>query len=184
MLPILRLNGYKISGPTVWGRRSDAQVDHYFRGEGYEPTFVEGEDPGEVHHQIATALEAALLKIAAIQKAARAGGVNNRPIWPMIVLRTPKGWTGPKWVGGLPVEGTFRAHQVPVADVSTNPEHLRILEEWMRSYRPQELFDEKGRFRTEFAELAPLGERRMGSNPHANGGRLTVPLDLPDYNEY
>jgi xylulose-5-phosphate/fructose-6-phosphate phosphoketolase len=184
VLPILHLNGYKISGPTVWGRRSDEQVAHFFRGQGYEPVFVEGDVPEQVHRDFASVLETAVLKIRAIQKAAREGDADERPAWPLIVLRTPKGWTGPKVVDGLPVEGTFRAHQVPVAEVKTNPAHLRILEEWMRSYRPEELFDEQGRFRQEYAALAPKGERRMGSNPNANGGKLTVPLNLPDYGDY
>ena len=184
VLPILHLNGYKISGPTVWGRHSDADLAKFFEGQGYEPYFVEGDDPAKVHQDFAGTLEAAVLKIRAIQTAARAGGPTERPMWPLIVLRTLKGWTGPKIVDGLPVEGTFRAHQVPVSDVLTKPEHLRILEEWMRSYRPEELFDEQGRFRAEYAALAPEGDRRMGSNPHANGGKLTVPLNLPDFTAY
>lgn len=184
VLPILHLNGYKISGPTVWGRRSDADLANFFLGQGYEPHFVEGDDPAKVHQRFAAVLEGAVLKIRAIQKAARSGSAKERPLWPVIVLRTPKGWTGPKVVDGVPIEGTFRAHQVPVAEVKTNPEHLRILEEWMRSYRPEELFDERGEFRSEYAALAPEGTRRMGSNPHANGGLLRVPLSLPDHRDY
>jgi xylulose-5-phosphate/fructose-6-phosphate phosphoketolase len=184
VLPILHLNGYKISGPTVWGRRSDAQIAKFFEGEGYEPHYVEGDVPERVHRDFAAVLETALLKIRAIQKAAREGDANERPTWPVIVLCTPKGWTGPKIVDGLPIEGTFRAHQVPVSEVKTHPEHLRILDEWLRSYRPEELFDDQGCFRPEYAELAPQGARRMGSNPHANGGKLTVPLKLPDYTAY
>ena len=184
VLPILHLNGYKISGPTVWGRHSDADLASFFKGQGYQPYFVEGDDPAIVHQAFAATLETAVLAIRAIQTDARRNGAATRPLWPLIVLRTPKGWTGPKIVDGLPVEGTFRAHQVPVSDVLTKPAHLRILEEWMRSYRPEELFDEAGRFRAEFAGLAPDGPRRMGSNPQANGGLLTVALKLPDFTDY
>jgi xylulose-5-phosphate/fructose-6-phosphate phosphoketolase len=184
VLPVLHLNGYKISGPTVLGRHSDDDLARFFQGQGYEPYFVEGDDPAQVHQAFAGVLEAAILKIRNIQRAARRDGLEERPVWPMIVLRTLKGWTGPKMVDGVPVEGTFRAHQVPVSEVKTNPEHLRILEEWMRSYKPEELFDEDGRFRSEYAELAPEGDRRMGSNPHANGGELIVPLALPDFTAY
>jgi xylulose-5-phosphate/fructose-6-phosphate phosphoketolase len=184
VLPILHLNGYKISGPTVWARHSDEQLAKFFEGQGYEPQFVEGDDPETVHQAFAAVLEAAVVKIRAIQQAARTDGLKARPLWPLIVLRTPKGWTGPKVVDGVPIEGTFRAHQVPVSEVKTNPEHLQILEEWMRSYRPEELFDEAGRFRSDYAALAPAGARRMGSNPNANGGKLTVPLKLPDYTAF
>jgi xylulose-5-phosphate/fructose-6-phosphate phosphoketolase len=184
VLPILHLNGYKISGPTVWGRHSDADLTLFFQSQGYDPYFVEGDVPGEVHQAFAATLEHCILRIRAIQQAARSGGPNARPSWPVIILRTLKGWTGPKVVDGLQIEGTFRAHQVPVSDVLTKPEHLRILEHWMRSYRPEELFDETGTFRAEYAALAPKGNRRMGSNPHANGGKLTVPLRLPDYTTY
>jgi len=184
VLPILHLNGYKISGPTVWARHSDADLTKFFEGQGYEPHFVEGDDPAVVHQQFAQILETTILKIRAIQADARQNGLTARPCWPMIVLRTPKGWTGPKIVDGVQIEGTFRAHQVPVSEVRTNPEHLRILEDWMRSYRPEELFDEQGRFREDFAALAPEGTRRMGSNPQANGGLLTVPLTLPVYADY
>jgi xylulose-5-phosphate/fructose-6-phosphate phosphoketolase len=184
VLPILHLNGYKISGPTVWARHSDADLTKFFEGQGYEPHFVEGDDPTVVHQQFAQVLETTVLKIRAIQADVRKNGLTARPCWPMIVLRTPKGWTGPKIVDGVQIEGTFRAHQVPVSEVRTNPEHLRILEDWMRSYRPEELFDEQGRFREDFAALAPDGARRMGSNPQANGGLLTVPLTLPDYAHY
>ncbi len=184
VLPILHLNGYKIAGPTVWGRQSDDVVGGFLRSHGYDPYFVEGSEPAKVHQDFAAALEKAYLAIRRIQDDARRNGLRGRPVWPAIVLRTPKGWTGPKVVDGLPVEGTFRSHQVPLAGVRDNPEHLRMLEAWMRSYRPEELFDETGRFRAEFAELAPAGERRMGANPHANGGKLCVPLDLPDYTDY
>ena len=184
VLPILHLNGYKISGPTVWGRHKDADLAKFFEGQGYEQFFVEGDDPTQVHQDFAATLEKAVLKIRAIQQAARTGGAADRPVWPLIVLRTLKGWTGPKIVDGLPIEGTFRAHQVPVDGVLTKPEHLTILEDWLRSYRPDELFDEAGRFRPEYADLAPEGDRRMGSNPNANGGTLTVPLNLRDYRDY
>jgi xylulose-5-phosphate/fructose-6-phosphate phosphoketolase len=184
VLPILHLNGYKISGPTVWGRESDESIAKFLEGHGYEPHFVEGDDPMTVHREFAVTLETAVLKIRAIQREARANGFSGRPAWPAIVLRTPKGWTGPKVVDGQPVEGTFRAHQVPLATVRENPAHLKMLEEWLHSYRPEELFDENGCFRAEFAELAPVGERRMGSNPHANGGKLTIPLDLPAFSDY
>ncbi len=184
VLPILHLNGYKISGPTVWARHGDEDLAKFFAGQGYEAHFVEGDDPASVHRDFAAVLETVILKIHAIQQAARTGGTTARPVWPVIVLRTPKGWTGPKIVDGMPIEGTFRAHQVPVSEVRTNPEHLQILEDWLRSYRPEELFDAQGRFRAEFAELAPDGARRMGSNPHANGGNLAVPLQLPDFTAY
>ncbi|MGO4569902.1 phosphoketolase [Rhizobium sp. 2YAF20] len=184
VLPILHLNGYKISGPTVWGRHSDADLAKFFEGQGYRPYFVEGDVPEIVHRDFARTLETAVLAVRAIQKEARGEGPSVRPLWPVIILRTPKGWTGPKMVDGLQIEGTFRAHQVPVSDVLTKPEHLQILEDWMHSYRPEELFDDGGRFRSEYADLAPAGPRRMGSNPHANGGLLTVPLALPDFNAY
>ena len=184
VLPILHLNGYKISGPTVWGRHNDDDLAKFFQGQGYEPYFVEGDDPLTVHRVFAEVLENSVLMIREIQRVARQDGLKERPLWPIIVLRTPKGWTGPKIVDGLPVEGTFRAHQVPVSEVKSNPEHLRILEDWMRSYRPEQLFDEQGRFRPEYAKLAPEGTRRMGSNPHANGGKLTVPLVMPDPTAY
>lgn len=184
VLPILHLNGYKISGPTVFGRHSDADLAKFFEGQGYKPHFVEGDVPEIVHQEFARVLEGSIAKIKAIQSSARQEGSTARPAWPLIVLRTPKGWTGPKVVDGLPVEGTFRAHQVPVSEVITNPEHLQILEDWMRSYKPEELFDGNGSFRAEYAALAPDGDRRMGSNPHANGGRLTVPLKLPDHRDY
>jgi len=184
VLPILHLNGYKIAGPTVWGRDSDEHIASFLAGHGYEPSFVEGSDPIQVHQDFAGALEAAILRIREIQADARKNGFKDRPTWPAIVLRTPKGWTGPKVVDGLPIEGTFRAHQVPLANVRDNPEHLKLLEEWMRSYKLEELFDKNGRFQAEYAELAPKGERRMSDNPHANGGRLEVPLDLPDFTDY
>ncbi|MGH7788506.1 MAG: phosphoketolase family protein [Candidatus Binatia bacterium] len=184
VLPILHLNGYKISGPTVLGRESDENIAAFLKGNGYEAHFVTGDEPMAVHRQFAGALETAYLRIREIQRDARANGFSTRPVWPALVLRTPKGWTCPKVVDGVPVEGTFRAHQVPLSSVRENPEHLRMLEEWIRSYRPQELFDDGGRLRAEIAALAPKGDRRMGANPHANGGKLCVPLDLPDYTDY
>ncbi|MFW2853943.1 phosphoketolase [Sphingomonas sp. TX0543] len=184
VLPILHLNGYKISGPTVWGRRSDEDIAKFLEGQGYAPLFVEGDDPAVVHRAFAHVLETAVLRIRAIQERARAGGLDGEPRWPAIVLRTPKGWTGPKIVDGVQIEGTFRAHQVPVSEVRTNPEHLAILDAWMRSYRPEELFDAQGCLKPEIAALAPAGPRRMGANPHANGGLLTEDLELPDFRGY
>jgi xylulose-5-phosphate/fructose-6-phosphate phosphoketolase len=184
VLPILHLNGYKISGPTIWGRADDADIAKFLESHGYEPFFVEGSNPAKVHQEFAAVLETAMKKIRAIQKKARSGGKAVKAVWPAIVLRTPKGWTGPKVVDGVKIEGTFRSHQVPVAEVKSKPEHLKILETWLRSYEPEKLFDEHGRFRSEFAELAPAGRRRMSANPHANGGSLRVPLALPEYSQY
>ena len=184
VLPILHLNGYKISSPTVLGRATADEIAQLLSGHGYEVLFVEGDEPATVHRALATALEACYAKIRAIQREARAHGVSGRPRWPALVLRTLKGWTGPKVVDGLPVEGTFRAHQVPLSHVTTNPEHLRMLEAWMRRYRPEELFDGGGRLVPELAALAPAGPRRMGANPHANGGGGAVPLDLPNFRDY
>ncbi len=186
VLPILHLNGFKIANPTVLARISHAQLTDLLRGYGHEPHFVEGDDPVQVHQSLAGTLDTVLLRIREIQSTARSPGGNKspqRPRWPMIVLRTPKGWTGPKFVDGKPVEGTWRAHQVPIADIKT-PEHLRQLEDWLRSYRPQELFDQDGRLREEYAALAPTGQRRMGSNPHANGGELLKALSMPDFRDY
>ena len=174
MLPILHLNGFKIANPTVLARIGREELTELLRGYGYEPRFVEGDEPPLVHQQLAAALDEVLADIRAIQAAARAlpaGEAPERPRWPMIVLKTPKGWTGPKFVDGLPVEGTWRAHQVPLADFD-NPEHLAQLQDWMLSYRPRELFDEHGKFREVFAAIAPTGHRRMSANPHANGGEL------------
>lgn len=184
VLPILHLNGYKISGPTVWARHTDADLTKFFEGQGYAVAFVEGDDPMTVHRQFALVLETAVLRIREIQEDARSNGLRERPAWPLIVLRTPKGWTGPKVVDGVKIEGTFRAHQVPVSEVRTNPEHLQILEEWLHSYRPEELFNADGRLRPDIAALAPAGQRRMGSNPQANGGLLTKPLNLPDHTAF
>ncbi len=186
VLPILHLNGFKIANPTILARISHDELTQLMLGYGYEPYFVEGDDPILVHQSLAATLDLVLTRIRDIQSGARDGnkaGVVERPRWPMIVFRTPKGWTGPKFVDGLPVEGTWRAHQVPIADMK-NPEHLQQLETWMRSYRPQELFDADGKFREEFADLAPTGHRRMSYNPHANGGELLQPLSLPHFHDY
>lgn len=183
VLPILHLNGYKIAGPTVLARISRDELISLFRGYGYTPIFVEGDEPMEMHELMAGALDTAVAEIQRIQRDARTGGVTERPRWPMIILRTPKGWTGPKEIDGKPIEGTFRAHQVPMGDMS-HPGHVKILEDWMKSYRPQELFDHRGRLVAELAELAPKGDRRMSANPHANGGLLLRDLELPDFREY
>jgi xylulose-5-phosphate/fructose-6-phosphate phosphoketolase len=184
VLPILHLNGYKIANPTVLARIPEDELAELLRGYGHEPRFVSGDDPPVVHRALAAALDWALDEIAAAQSAWRERGVTERPRWPMLVLRTPKGWTGPHEVDGQLVEGTWRSHQVPLANLAERPEHLRLLEEWLRSYRPEELFDETGAPRPELAELAPGGDRRMGANPHANGGILLRGLELPDYREY
>jgi xylulose-5-phosphate/fructose-6-phosphate phosphoketolase len=184
VLPILHLNGYKIANPTVLARIPTEELDSLMRGYGHEPYHVEGDDPAAVHQQMAAMLDRALDDIARIQQDARRRGVRDRPRWPMIVLRTPKGWTGPREVDGVPVEGTFRSHQVPLADLATKPGHLAQLEQWLRSYRPEELFDDVGRLRPELAALAPTGARRMGANPRANGGVLLRDLDLPDFRDY
>ena len=184
VLPILHRNGWKIANPTVLARIPRDELEQMLRGCGWEPIFVSGDDPPDVHRQMVAALDAAIARIREIQAAARAGSASDRPAWPMIVLETPKGWTGPKVVDGQKVEGTFRAHQVPLSDPAKNAAHRRQLEEWLRSYRPEELFDERGRLKTELQELAPTGDRRMGANPHANGGRLLEDLRLPDYRTY
>lgn len=184
VLPILHLNGYKISGPTVMGRESDDAIQQQLSGYGYNVHFVEGDDPMTMHRAFAQTLETCYEQIRLCQEEARRKGVTQSPRWPVIVLRTPKGWTGPEKVDGVQIEGTFRAHQVPVADVKENPEHLRILEQWLQSYQPRELFDEHGRLLPELAALAPRGKRRMGANPHANGGELLVDLDLPPFTDY
>ena len=184
VLPILHLNGYKISNPTVLARISNEELADLFRGYGYNPFFVEGHEPGKMHQLMAGTLEAVLAEINAIQQDARANGFRTRPRWPMIVLRTPKGWTGPKTVDGKPVEGSFRSHQVPLADLATHPKRLKMLEEWMKSYKPEELFDQSGKLLPELAALAPQGARRMGANPHANGGLLLRDLAMPDFRDY
>jgi len=183
VLPILHLNGYKIANPTLLARVDDEERAEFLRGNGYAPLVVAGDEPERMHRQMAAALDEAFDSIHRIQQRARAGDV-GRPRWPMLVLISPKGWTGPKVVDGRQVEGTFRAHQVPLSEVRTNPKHLEQLEQWMRSYRPQELFDDRGRLRAELAELAPEGPRRMGANPHANGGLLLRELRLPEFREY
>ena len=184
VLPVLHLNGYKIANPTVLGRSSDEELTDLFTGYGYKPHFVEGAEPELAHQLMAATVDSALAEIKAIQSDARASGFRQRPMWPMIVLRTPKGWTGPKIVDGLAVEGSYRAHQVPVAEPRTNPEHLKILEEWMKSYHAEELFDQDGKLIPELAELAPSGNRRMGANPYANGGLLLKDLVAPDFRDY
>ncbi len=184
VLPILHLNGYKIANPTVLGRLSDEQLNHLFTGYGYEPHFVEGDHPEPMHQLMAATLDNVIEKIRVIQLQARSNGSSRLPPWPMIVLRTPKGWTGPKFVDGKPVEGTWRAHQVPVTDLERKPEHVTVLEQWMKSYKPEELFDADGKLIPELAELAPKGVRRMGSNPHANGGLLLKDLVMPDFRNY
>jgi xylulose-5-phosphate/fructose-6-phosphate phosphoketolase len=184
VLPILHLNGYKIANPTVLARIPEAELLSLFRGYGWQPIVVSGDEPAEVHQAFAAALDEALDAIKAIQADARSSRSAERAAWPMIVLRTPKGWTGPKEVDGVPVENTWRAHQVPVLGARENPEHLRILEDWMHSYRPEELFDEQGCLRPEIAALAPDGDRRMSANPHANGGVLLRDLELPDFRDY
>jgi xylulose-5-phosphate/fructose-6-phosphate phosphoketolase len=181
VLPILHLNGFKISNPTVLARIEPDELEQFFRGCGWAPYFVEGSDPAQMHQLMAATLEKAVEEIRRIQTNARQNHDTTRPRWPMIVLRSPKGWTGPKFVDGLPIEGTFRSHQVPLLVDPEHPEHVQILENWMRSYRPQELFDESGRLRPELAELAPKGERRMSANPHANGGLLLRDLEMPDF---
>ena len=184
VLPILHLNGYKIAGPTVLARIPRDELDALLRGYGHRPYFVEGDDPQDVHRQMAATLDTVVADIQRIQRHARRHGFDQRPNWPMIVLRTPKGWTGPKTVDGEKIEGTFRAHQVPIADFATKPKHVKLLERWLKSYKPEELFDKSGRFVSTLAELAPRGERRMGANPHANGGLLLRDLKLPDFRDY
>jgi xylulose-5-phosphate/fructose-6-phosphate phosphoketolase len=184
VLPILHLNGYKIDNPTVLGRMEDQELVELFGGYGYKPYFVEGDEPEAMHQLMAGTLDAVLAEIQTLQHNARTNGFSLYPKWPIIILRTPKGWTGPKVVDGLPVEGTYRAHQVPLAEVRTNPEHRKLLEDWMKSYRAEELFDSSGKLMPELAGLAPEGERRMGANPHANGGILLRDLVVPDFRAY
>ncbi|PYS47443.1 MAG: phosphoketolase, partial [Acidobacteria bacterium] len=184
VLPILHLNGYKIANPTVLARMSDEELTSLFVGYGHKPHFVEGDDPETMHQLMAATLDTVIAEIQKIQRESRADGFKHRPQWPMIVLRSPKGWTGPKFVDGLPTENSFRSHQVPLSELKTKPEHLKQLEEWMLSYRPDELFDANGKLIDELANLAPEGERRMGANPHANGGSLLKELKLPDFRDY
>ncbi len=184
VVPILHLNGYKIANPTVLARIPEQELRDLMQGYGHAPVFVTGDDPEKVHQQLAAAMDWVMDEINRIRRDAAADGEAPRARWPMIVFRTPKGWTGPKVVDGLQIEGTFRAHQVPVTDFAEKPDHLRILEEWLRSYRAEELFDASGRLKPELAALAPRGERRMSANPHANGGRLLKDLRLPDFRAY
>jgi xylulose-5-phosphate/fructose-6-phosphate phosphoketolase len=187
VLPVLHLNGYKIANPTILARISSEELDHLFRGYGWTPYVVEGDDPAVMHQKMAGVLEKCVLDIRAIQKEARSAGPDatpERPLWPMIILRTPKGWTGPKELDGHKVEGSWRAHQMPILDPVTNPAHLKLVESWLRSYKPEELFDENGALLPELKEMAPHGSKRISCNPHANGGELRKPLDLPDFHKY
>ncbi|MBI5751856.1 MAG: phosphoketolase family protein [Hydrogenophilales bacterium] len=184
VLPILHLNGYKIANPTVLARIPRAELESLFAGYGYRPYFVEGSEPEAMHQLMAATLDTVLAEIKLIQQRARSEGFTERPRWPMIILNSPKGWTGPREVDGKPAEGSWRSHQVPFGEVATKPEHLKLLEEWMRSYHPQELFDESGAFKAELAALAPSGNQRMGANPHANGGALLKDLRQPDFRDY
>jgi xylulose-5-phosphate/fructose-6-phosphate phosphoketolase len=184
VLPILHLNGYKISNPTILARIPHDDLDSLFRGYGWEPFFVEGEEPNAMHQQMARTLEHCIERIQSIQKEARSGNLNAMPRWPMIVLRSPKGWTGPKELNGHKIEGFWRAHQVPILDVAQNPAHLKMLETWMRGYKPDQVFDSHGKLLTELRKLAPEGDRRMSANPHANGGRIRKALVMPDFRQY
>jgi len=184
VLPILHLNGYKIANPTILARISHEELEDLFVGYGYRPFFVEGSDPETMHRNMAETLDRAIDEIQSIQKKARGSGILTRPQWPMIILRTPKGWTGPKVVDGKKTEGFWRSHQVPFAEMETKPEHMRLLEEWMKSYKPEELFDEGGKLLPELADLAPQGNRRMSANLHANGGLLLKELTMPDFRDY
>lgn len=184
VLPILHLNGYKIAGPTLFARISHEELESLLVGYGYEPHFVEGSDPELMHQTMAATLDVVIGRIRAIQQEARSNGVTTHPRWPMIILRSPKGWTGPEEVDGKKVEGFWRSHQVPFAEIGSKPWHLKLLEDWMKSYKPEELFDDKGTLIPELAALAPQGERRMGANPHANGGRLLKDLEMPDFRDY
>ena len=184
VLPILHLNGFKIANPTILARISHEELERLLRGYGWSPYFVEGDDPAVMHQAMAATLDRAIEELKEIQRKAREAGNPTRPIWPMIVLRSPKGWTGPKIIDGLQNEGSYRSHQVPLSDPSKNPEHLQQLSDWLKSYRPEELFDEQGRLRPELAALAPVGERRMGANPNANGGLLLRDLFMPDFRTY
>jgi len=184
VLPILHLNGYKIANPTLLARLSQEEIESLFIGYGYKPYFVEGSDPTKVHQEMAATLDTIITEIQGIQREARIHGLSQRPQWPMIILRTPKGWTGPKEVDGKKTEGHWRSHQVPFGNISGQPEHLKLLEDWMKSYNPEELFDAKGRLKPEFAELAPQGHQRMSDNPHTNGGTLLRDLRMPDFRDY
>lgn len=184
VLPILHLNGYKISAPTLLARIPQDELLDLFKGYGYTPYYLEGDDPMVLHQKLAAQLDTIIEEIRSIQQSARTKGFKERPRWPMLILNTPKGWTGPKTVDGKPVEGTFRSHQVPLTDFTTKPEHIRMLQDWMKSYKPEELFDKNGAFLDSLRELAPKGQQRMGANPHANGGILLRDLQLPDFRDY
>jgi len=184
VLPILHLNGYKIANPTILARIGNEELEQLFSGYGWKPYWIEGEDPMAMHQKMAQLLDQVVKEIKAIKENAAQDDNSERPRWPMIILKSPKGWTGPKFVDGLPVENHFRSHQVPLSDVANNPKHLKQLEDWFKSYRPEALFDEQGRFLSELADLAPKGERRMGANPHANGGILLKDLHMPDFRNY
>ncbi|MBL1202217.1 MAG: phosphoketolase family protein [Nostoc sp. GBBB01] len=184
VLPILHLNGYKIANPTVLSRISHEELESLFVGYGYKPYFVEGHDPADVHQQMAATLDTIIPEIQSIQREARVHGFTERPQWPLIIMRTPKGWTGPQEVDGKKTEDYWRSHQVPFGNISKQPEHLKLLEDWMKSYKPEELFDSNGKLIEELAELAPKGQRRMGDNPHANGGLLLCDLKMPDFRDY
>ena len=184
VLPILHLNGYKIANPTILARISAEELDQLFKGYGWKPYLIEGDDPMEMHQKMAALLDTVIEEIKAIKQNAINNKDAKRAFYPMIIFKTPKGWTGPKFVNGLPVEGSFRAHQVPLTDPATNPEHLKQLEDWLKSYKPEELFDEAGKLKTELAELAPEGEQRMGANPHTNGGKNAQELHMPDFKQY
>lgn len=184
VLPILHLNGYKIANPTVLARISHEELENLFKGYGYKPYFVEGSDPEDMHQLMAATLDVVIKEIQEIQQEVRSSGNAKRPMWPMMVLRSPKGWTGPDEVDGKKAEGFWRSHQVPMADIATNPAHLQLLEDWLKSYKPEELFDEKGAFLRELKELAPTGDRRMSANPITNGGFLRKELQMPDFRQY
>src|ERR1700716_709070 len=184
VLAILHLNGYKIANPAILARISREELQQLLRGYGWTPYFVEGHEPEPMHEAMAATLDTAVEQIKQIQQDARVHGNSSRPRWPMIVLNSPKGWTGPKTIDGLQIEGTFRSHQVPLSDPAKHPEHLKLLEDWLKTYRPEELFDAHGRLRPELADLAPKGKRRMGANPHANGGTLLRDLQMPDFRDY
>ena len=184
VLPILHLNGYKIANPTIMARISNGELDQLMKGYGWKPYLIEGDDPMEMHQKMAHLLDVVIEEIKTIKHNAVENNNGERPVWPMIILKSPKGWTGPKFVNGLPIEGTFRAHQVPITDPSTNPEHLKQLEDWLRSYKPEELFDDEGHFKPELKELAPEGDLRMGSNKQANGGAFLHDLSMPDFYDF
>src|SRR5690242_6008746 len=184
VLPILHLNGYKIANPCILARISHEELEQLFRGYGYTPYFVEGSDPEKMHQMMAATLDTITEEIRRIKTEARKAGAKKRPLWPMIILRSPKGWTCPKEIDGKRTEDFWRSHQVPMGEMHENPEHVKILEKWMKSYRPDELFDKTGRLKPELAELPPKGDRRMSANPHANGGLLLRDLRLPDYHDY